>query len=149
MKPINVNRTTVTLLPDRMRVLARPFRPMSNQRAVKICARVMALPESEVHALLEEVRAEFGDRHPRVTEFLKGQFDEVRPYLLNGQRLSEERELLLGGYFTHECSLEAAALFNPSIVPHPNQSDLPPGSLRFSLSLRATAEGHLSSCVSP
>ena len=145
MKPINVNRTTVTLLPDRMRVLARPFRPMSNQRAVKICARVMALPESEVHALLEEVRAEFGDRHPRVTEFLKGQFDEVRPYLLNGQRLSEERELLLGGYFTHECSLEAAALFNPSIVPHPNQSDLPPGSLRFILSLRATAEGHLSS----
>ncbi len=145
MKTINVKRTTVTLLPDRRRVLARPFRPMSDQRSVKICARVMALPESEVHALLEQVRAEFGERHPKVREFLKRQFDEVRPYLLNGQRLSEERELLLGGYFTHECSLEAAALFNPSIVPHPNQSDLPPGSLRFILSLRATAEGHVSS----
>jgi len=147
MKTINVKRTTVTLLPDRTRVLARPFRPMSDQRAVKICARVMALPESEVHALLEQVRAEFGERHPKVREFLKRQFDEVRPYLLNGQRLSEERELLLGGYFTHECSLEAAALFNPSIVPHPDQSDLPPGSLRFILSLRATAEGHVSSIV--
>ena len=145
MKAINVKRTTVTLLPDRRRVLARPFRPMSDQRSVKICARVMALPESEVHALLEQVRAEFGERHPKVREFLKRQFDEVRPYLLNGQRLSEERELLLGGYFTHEFSLEAAALFNPSIVPHPNQSDLPPGSLRFILSLRATAEGHVSS----
>jgi predicted GH43/DUF377 family glycosyl hydrolase len=145
MKTINVKRTTVTLLPDRTRVLARPFRPMSNQRAVKICARVMALPESEVHALLEQVRSEFGERHPKVREFLKRQFDEVRPYLLNGQRLSEERELLLGGYFTHEFSLEAAALFNPSIVPHPNQSDVPPGSLRFILSLRATAEGHISS----
>ena len=65
--------------------------------------------------------------------------------MLNGQRLSKERELLLGGYFTHEFSLEAAALFNPSIVPHPNQSDVPPGSLRFILSLRATAEGHISS----
>jgi predicted GH43/DUF377 family glycosyl hydrolase len=147
MKTINVKRTNVTLHPDRTRVLARPFRPMSDQRAVKICARVMALPESEVHALLEQVRAEFGERHPKVREFLKRQFDEVRPYLLNGQRLSEERELLLGGYFTHECSLEAAALFNPSIVPHPDQSDLPPGSLRFILSLRATAEGHVSSIV--
>ena len=145
MKTINVQRTTVKLFPDRTRVLARPFRPMSDQRAVKICARVMALRESEVHALLEEVRAEFGDRHPKTGEFLKRQFDAVRPYLLNGQRLSEERELLLGGYFTHEFSLEAAALFNPSIVPHPNQSDVPPGSLRFILSLRATAEGHISS----
>ncbi|MBZ5545836.1 MAG: glycoside hydrolase family 130 protein [Acidobacteriia bacterium] len=142
---MNVQRTTVKLFPDRTRVLARPFRPMSDQRAVKICARVMALRESEVHALLEEVRAEFGDRHPKTGEFLKRQFDAVRPYLLNGQRLSEERELLLGGYFTHEFSLEAAALFNPSIVPHPNQSDVPPGSLRFILSLRATAEGHISS----
>src|SRR5271157_452210 len=145
MKTINVKRTNVTLLPDRARVLARPFRLMSDQRAVKICARVMALSESEVHALLEQVRAEFGERHPKVREFLRRQFDEVRPYLLTGQRLSEERELLLGGCFTHEFSLEAAALFNPSIVPHPDQSDLPPGSLRFILSLRATAEGHVSS----
>ena len=72
-------------------------------------------------------------------------FDEVSPYLLHGQTLSEERKLLLGGYFTHEYSLEAAALFNPSMVPHPDQSDVPPGSLRFILSLRATAEGHVSS----
>ena len=89
--------------------------------------------------------AEFGERHPKVREFLKRQFDEVRPVFAQWPGLSEERELLLGGYFTHEFSLEAAALFNPSIVPHPDQSDLPPGSLRFVLSLRATAEGHISS----
>jgi predicted GH43/DUF377 family glycosyl hydrolase len=145
MKTIHLKRTNVTLHPDCTRVLARPFRPMSDQRSVKICARVMALPESEVHVLLGQVLAEFGERHPRVRGFLKRQFDEVRPYLLAGQRLSEERELLLGGYFTHEFSLEAAALFNPSIVPHPDQSDLLPGSLRFIMSLRATAEGHISS----
>jgi predicted GH43/DUF377 family glycosyl hydrolase len=145
MKTIRVQRTAVTLAPDRTRVLARPFRPISDQRAVKICARVMALPESDVHELLAQVRAEFGERHPQTDEFLKRQFDEVRPHLLHGQELSGERELLLGGYFSHEYSLEAAALFNPSMVSHPDQSGIPPGSLRFILSLRATAEGHISS----
>ena len=145
MKQIDVTRSTVVLDPDRTHVLARPFRLAGDQRSVKISARVMALPEDEVHTLLERVRAEFGDRQLKMDEFLRRRFDEVSPYLLNGQRLSEERKLLLGGYFTHEYSLEGAALFNPSMVPHPDQSDVSPGSLRFILSLRATAEGHVSS----
>ena len=145
MKPIDVTRSTVTLDPDRTHVLARPFRIMSDQRSVKIAARVMALPENDVHHLLDGVRAEFGDRQLQIDEFLRRRFDEVSPYLLNGQRLSEDRKLLLGGYFTHEYSLEAAALFNPSMMPHPDQSGAPAGSLRFILSLRATAEGHVSS----
>jgi hypothetical protein len=61
------------------------------------------------------------------------------------RNLSEERRLLIGSYFLAEYSLESAALFNPSIVPHPDQSGLPPGALRFILSLRATGEGHISS----
>jgi predicted GH43/DUF377 family glycosyl hydrolase len=61
------------------------------------------------------------------------------------RELSEDRQWLLGAYFSHEYSLEAAALFNPSIVPHPDQTELPAGSLRFILSLRATGEGHISS----
>jgi predicted GH43/DUF377 family glycosyl hydrolase len=145
MQPIDVKRSTVILDPDRTHILARPFRLMSNQRSTKISARVMALPESEVHTLLAGVRAEFGDRELKIDEFLRRRFDEVSPYLLHGQKLSKERELLLGGYFTHEYSIEAAALFNPSMVPHPDQSNVPPGSLRFILSLRATAEGHVSS----
>ena len=145
MKPIDVTRSTVTLDPDRTHVLARPFRLMSDKRSIKIAARVMALPESEVHTLLNGVRAEFGDRQLKIDDFLRRRFDDVSPYLLNGQRLSEERKLLLAGYFTHEYSFEAAALFNPSMVPHDNQSGVAPGSLRFILSLRATAEGHVSS----
>jgi predicted GH43/DUF377 family glycosyl hydrolase len=145
VKQIEVTRSTVVLDPDRTHVLARPFRSMSDQRSIKISARVMALPEDEVHTLLERVRSEFGDRQLKMDEFLRRRFDEVSPYLLNGQRLSEERKLLLGGYFTHEYSLEGAALFNPSMVPHPDQSGVSPGSLRFILSLRATAEGHVSS----
>jgi predicted GH43/DUF377 family glycosyl hydrolase len=144
MKATHLKRTNVTLHPDRTRVLARPFH-LTNDRAIKICAQVMALPESEVHALLEQVQAEFGERHLKIREFLRRRFDQVRAFLRTEQKLTEERELLIGAYFSHEYSLEAAALFNPSIVPHPDQSDLPPGSLRIILSLRATGEGHISS----
>src|SRR6185295_19383243 len=105
----------------------------------------MALPESEVRALWEQVQADFHERHSQIREFLRRRFEQVRSSLRTGLKLSEEREYLLGAYFSHEYSLEAAALFNPSIVPHPDQSDLPAGSLRFVLSLRATGEGHISS----
>ncbi len=63
----------------------------------------------------------------------------------DGAKPSAERQALIGAYFTHEYSPESAALFNPSIVPHPDQSGLPRGALRFILSLRATGEGHISS----
>jgi predicted GH43/DUF377 family glycosyl hydrolase len=105
----------------------------------------MSLPESEVQALWRGVRAEFGERHAKTNEFLKRRFEHVRPFLNLDGDFSVERELLLGSYFSHEYALEAAALFNPSIVPHPDQSELPTGSLRFILSLRATGEGHISS----
>jgi len=145
MEAINVRRMQVTLRPNPGRVLVRPLNLGNEQRARTIYQRVMALPESEVQVLLEQVLAEFGNRHPQTRSFLKRRFEEVRDGLSPGEDLSEKRELLLGAYFTHEYSLEAAALFNPSIVPHPDQSDLPPGSLRFILSLRATGEGHISS----
>lgn len=100
MKPIDVRRSTVTLDPDRTHVLARPFCLMSDQRSIKISGRVMALSENEVHTRLEGVRAEFGDRQLKLDEFLlRRRFDDISPYLLNGQMLSEERKLLQGGYF--------------------------------------------------
>jgi predicted GH43/DUF377 family glycosyl hydrolase len=143
--PIFVRRTDVMLRPDPSRVLVRPFNPTSEQRARKICARVLALPESDVEALLAQVQSEFGKRHLQTREFFNRRYQHARQFLPNDGPLSEERSLLLGAHFTHEYSLEAAALFNPSIVPHPDQSALPPGSLRFILSLRATGEGHISS----
>jgi len=145
MKDINVRRTHLILHPDRKRVLARPFYPTTDERAIRIYAQVMALPESEVHTLLKEVQAEFGDRHLKIREFFRRRFDQVRLWLHIDQTLSEEQQLLIGAHFTQEYSFEAAALFNPSVVPHPDQSDLPPDSLRFILSLRATGEGHISS----
>ena len=90
------------------------------------------------------MQAEFGEHHAKTHEFLRQRFEQARPFLGTEEPLSAERELLLGAYFSHEYSLEAAALFNPSIVPHPDQSELPPGSLRFILSLRATTFATLS-----
>jgi len=145
LKTTAIQRTNVILHPDRTRVLLRPFLLTYDRRAINLSTQVMSLPESEVHALWEQVRAEFGERHVKIEAFLRRRFERVRSVLPAGQKLSEERELLLGAYFSHEYSLEAAALFNPSIVPHPDQSDLPPGALRFILSLRATGEGHISS----
>src|SRR6266704_3519180 len=145
MKTINVKRTGSTLNPDRSRVLVRPFRLTSEQRTINICARVAALSEEEVRALLAEVLSEFNERHQQTRDLFKARFERVKGALLTNQKISEERQLLIGSYFTHEYALEAAALFNPSIVPHPDQSGLAPGALRFILSLRATGEGHISS----
>ncbi len=95
--------------------------------------------------MLAQVLAEFKTRHQRLYAYFLMRFEFVRHLLPTDQPLSDERKLLIGAYFTHEYSLEAAALFNPSIVPHPDQTNLPTGSLRFVLSLRATGEGHISS----
>src|SRR5882757_6550248 len=145
MKSVPIHRTGITLRADPGRVLVRPFNPTTEQRARKICARVLALPESEVHALLQQIEAEFGERHRKTREFFHRRCQRARKFFSSAAPLSEERALLLGAHFTHEYSLEAAALFNPSIVPHPDQSGLPQGALRFILSLRATGEGHISS----
>src|SRR5206468_11423660 len=112
---------------------------------VNICARVMALSEEEVRLLLEQVLSEFGGRHQQTRDLFRTRFERVRNSMLTNQKISEERQLLIGAYFTNEYALEAAALFNPSVVPHPDQTGLEPGGLRFILSLRATGEGHISS----
>ncbi len=147
MRNIPIQRAKLVLRPDRTRVLLRPFLQPKDPRIFRICAEIMALPESRVHALWAQVKAEFGKRHARIDEFLLRRFEQMRTCLDTTRKPSRERKLLLGSYFSHEYSLEAAALFNPSIVPHPDQSRLPQGALRFILSLRATGEGHISSIV--
>lgn len=140
-----VKRADVFLNPDRARVLIRPFAPATEARSVRIIARLLALNEEEIGALLAQVLTEFSGRHQKTKELFLERFEFVRPHLVTDLALSEARRLVIGSYFTHEYSLEAAALFNPSIVPHPDQGDLPPDCLRFVLSLRATGEGHVSS----
>lgn len=142
---MDVKRTGIVLKPTNSRVVIRPFEIPNENRVEKITARVTALPETEVESLLEKVMQEFRGRHQRTREFFLHRFEQVRKHLLTDQPLSENRRLLIGSYFTSEYALESAALFNPSMVWHPDQSGLPAGARRFILSLRATGEGHISS----
>lgn len=142
---IHVKRTATILRPDQTRVLLRPFSPGDSQRIGRIIARIMSLPESQVGSLLDEVSAEFSQRHQQIRRLFLERFEQVREEHVRDEDLSEQRRLLIGSYFLAEYSLESAALFNPSIVPHTDQTGLPPGALRFILSLRATGEGHISS----
>ena len=142
---LHAKRIGPTLTPDRSRVLLRPFYPTTDDIARRIVARVMALPDEQVVRLLGQVIGEFANRHEQVESIFRKRFEQVKIYLQPGALPSPERQVLIGAYFTHEYSPESAALFNPSIVPHPDQSGLPRGALRFILSLRATGEGHISS----
>ncbi len=142
---IRIRRTPVILKPDQSRVLLRHFSPGDSQRAARVIDRILSIPEEQVAPLVEEICVEFSQRHQHLRSLFLERFEQVRETLMGGQELSEQRRQLIGSYFLAEYSLESAALFNPSIVPHPDQSDLTPGSLRFVLSLRATGEGHISS----
>lgn len=138
-------KTEILLKPDPTRVVTRRLILPNRERAAKIVGRIFSLEEDEASEQAERLLEEFGHRHPRPREIFLERFEEVREFLLTDMPLSEERKLLIGAYFTQEYALEAAALFNPSIVPHPEQEGLAPGELRFVLSLRATGEGHISS----
>jgi len=142
---MDVKRTGVVLRPNNTRVVFRPFEFTNEERVLKVIARIMARSEADVDALLEEVMLQFRGRHQRIRDFFLLRFNQVKQYLLTDLEISGSRQLLIGSYFTHEYALESAALFNPSMVWHPDQSGLPEGSRRFILSLRATGEGHISS----
>jgi predicted GH43/DUF377 family glycosyl hydrolase len=142
---MHVKRTGITIRSTASRVVFRPFEPANPERILKIIARVMALSESEVDDLLAQVMEEFRERHQRLRDFFQLRFNQVRQHLLTDQAVSANRQFLIGAFFTQEFALESAALFNPSIVWHPDQTGMPDGSRRFILSLRATGEGHLSS----
>src|SRR5271155_3958006 len=141
----HVTRTTTVLQPDQSRVLLRPFDPGDSRRNGKIIGRILSIPEDRVGKLLDGISADFSPRHRDIRAVFLERFEQVRDLLPPGEAVSEQRRLLIGSYFLAEYSLESAALFNPSIVPHPDQTGLPTGALRFILSLRATGEGHISS----
>ena len=143
--PIRIKRSSIILKPDQSRVLLRPFSPGDSQRIGRIIDRIMSIPEVQIPALLEEICADFSQRHQHIRSLFLERFEQVREVLPPDQELSDQRRQLIGSYFLAEYSLESAALFNPSIIPHPDQMSLPPGALRFILSLRATGEGHISS----
>jgi predicted GH43/DUF377 family glycosyl hydrolase len=151
MAGIPLARSAHRLRPDPRRVLARPYSPgeevLANgvSRAGQLMERVLRIPEEHVGALLAEVSARFAHRHQAFEDVLEKHFALVAHLVASTVPLSRERRLLIGAYFTCEYSVEAAALFNPSIVLAPEQDGVGAGEQRFVMSLRAVGEGHLSS----
>jgi predicted GH43/DUF377 family glycosyl hydrolase len=151
MNAIQITHTPVRLLPDRRRVIARRYVPGgpiardSPSRIELVVKRILGMPEEEVTSVLAAVYRRFQDRHLDLTGTLESNFGVAATYIEPRGDLSEQRRLLIGAYFTHEYSIEAAALGNPSLVPAPDQSGLKPDELRFVMSLRAIGEGHVSS----
>jgi predicted GH43/DUF377 family glycosyl hydrolase len=146
-----VRRTSHRLEHDPRRVIAKPYLPgeelapgAAPTRAAQLMERILAIPDAEVGGLLEDTLASFSGRHKRFEELLEHNFGLVAHHA-DGTALSRERRLLIGAYFTHEYSVEGAALFNPSIVLAPDQTAAAPGARRFVMSLRAVGEGHISS----
>jgi predicted GH43/DUF377 family glycosyl hydrolase len=145
IKILNLIPAGVDFGPDARRVLNRPFVPTGTGRVKGIIERVLSLSEIEVESQLVCLRADLGARHSDLDASWLFQFDKVQAFLPKRASLSGNRRLVLGAYFTGEYAVESAALFNPSIVAHPDQKNLDEGDLRFILSLRAVGEGHISS----
>ncbi|MHC4415666.1 MAG: glycoside hydrolase family 130 protein [Planctomycetota bacterium] len=148
---IKVTRTRHRLLPDRRRLVTRPFLlsqellPDGRSRVKLAMERILAMPDGEVSSTLREVLADFSSRHRDLELAFEQNFLLSAHHLDDGTGLSREHRLLIGAYFTREFSIEAAALFSPSIVPAPDQTGLTPGEQRFIMSVRGVGEGHISS----
>ncbi|MEN2785379.1 glycoside hydrolase family 130 protein [Sphingomonas qilianensis] len=144
----------ILLRPDPARTVIRPFAPEDpigfvvpgHPRAGRIVARVLGMTGEQLARDRRRATDSLDERHRDVDAVLMRRFEQVAKQLaLDPLAIDRPRALLIGAYFCAEYSFEAAALFNPSIVPHPDQSGLADGALRFILSLRGIGEGHVSS----
>ena len=146
-----VRRLDARLTADPRRVLARLFVPghelvtTTESRATGVLGRVLALSDAAVTEMLARLHRSYDGRHRDLADVFRRHHEQIAHRIPDGVRLTPERASLIGAVFTHEFSIEGAALFNPSAVVHPDQSGLADGECRFVLSLRAVGEGHLSS----
>jgi predicted GH43/DUF377 family glycosyl hydrolase len=144
---LKVKRKAIKIIGDTSRVITRLHLPHNRYRISKIIQRIMSLSETAAKNLIAQIMIDFSGRHKDIGHIFERHLNEVKGYLPRDAMLSDVQRALIGAYFTMEYSIESAALFNPSIVLHPDQGDLDEGSLRFIMSLRATGEGHVSSIV--
>nr|WP_210767991.1 glycoside hydrolase family 130 protein [Cellulomonas humilata] len=147
-----MRRTPHVLRPDASRVVSTPFLPgveiegAGLSRRAVVLARLLALPDAEVDAALIDVLTSFSTRHDDLVGLLDERYALVAPHVEGADGLSLERRRLIGACMSQEYAIESAALFNPSMVAHPDQGGLPVGAVRFVMSVRGVGEGHVS-CV--
>lgn len=149
-----VNRQSLYLRPDPARVVVRPFKPATEPRdlnptdkirANHIVGRVLRLDAEAALQQLSDVLDNFEGRHRNLIDIFEARAQDMEDALEPHAELNKTQRRLIGAYFLNEYSFEASALFNPSIVRHPDQTGAPENGCRFILSLRAVGEGHISS----
>jgi predicted GH43/DUF377 family glycosyl hydrolase len=149
-----MNRQSLFLRPDPARVVVRPFKPATEPRdlnptdkirANHIVSRVLRLDLETAAQQLREVLDNFENRHRNLIDIFEARAADMEDALEPHAKLDQTQRRLIGAYFLNEYSFEASALFNPSIVRHPDQFGAPQNGCRFILSLRAVGEGHISS----
>jgi predicted GH43/DUF377 family glycosyl hydrolase len=152
VRTVLVTRSPQRVAADPSRVITRLFVPgqeafeLQESRAGPVLSRILALSEDDVELALDDVVARFAGRHRDLAGTFARHAGELADRLDPDRELSESRMLLLGATFTSEYAIEGAALCNPSMVAHPDQADIPAGSLRFVMSVRGIGEGHRS-CI--
>jgi predicted GH43/DUF377 family glycosyl hydrolase len=144
---VHVNRLPIELEPDSSRVITRFFGFGDENRMRGVIGRLLAIPDATVATLLADLERDFQPIHANIGDVFRENYAAVKRYITNPAAVSEVRQRFIGACFTMEYAIESAALFNPSMVPAIDQSNVPPGSVRYLMSLRATGEGHLSSIV--
>ncbi|MGB3317989.1 MAG: glycoside hydrolase family 130 protein [Sphingopyxis granuli] len=137
---------------DPSRVVLRPFHlawqasVSEPSRAAQLVSDILTLDDDQAAAELDIVWQDFSERHWQIGRIFDQRFAEIAEDVrLARASVSPVKQRLIGAYFCHEYSYAAAALMNPSVVPHPDQSGLSGGQQRFLMSLRAVGEGHISS----
>ena len=146
---IKANRQKLSFNPDESRVITKTF-GLDKVRIYKVINRILDLSDEKINQLLEQVSENFSSRHIiDIKRIFKDNFDKINSQLdiTIYNDLPLEKKLLIGSYFTLEYSIESAALFNPSVISHPDQGKLNEGELRVIISFRAVGEGHMSSVV--
>ncbi len=131
---------------DDHRTILLPFSHGYPQQIKELLEYLRNVPEEEAKKEWEVVARRFGERHRHFADRLLANYrlaSRTGGVPLDGR----ERQLLAGAYFTMEYAFQGAALFNPSLVEHPDQTGMSEGALRFIMSLRAVGEGHISSVV--
>ena len=146
-----VRRTDHVLLPDLGRVVSTLFLPgqepgsPGSSRSSGVLDRVLALSDEEVENELLRLESTFGHRHRHLRETWEANYELIRLRLTEREAITGPRTALVGAFFTQEYAIQGAAILNPSMIAHPDQSGLPAGTIRFVMSMRSVGEGHLSS----
>jgi predicted GH43/DUF377 family glycosyl hydrolase len=159
---MRISKTSTKLLASAKSVITLFLSLPGEDRIANVVKRVAGLSEDDVHACMDMTTESFAGRHRNLEQTFWDHFRKIEARLcppgspttpVPGSpttpltHFSDQKKLLLGAFFTKEYSIQSAALFNPSVVVHPDQQQLKRNQLRFVMSLRATGEGHISSIV--